>query len=76
MCRRAPGPLREAWGVLSRDSSRQDQLSRFEGIGPAVKDPQAYRPQLAERWVAQTRAFATLAQAKDSALALVSSPRP
>ena len=49
---------------------------RFESLGPAVKDPEAYRPQLTERWVAQTRAFATLAQAKDSPLALVDCAPP
>ena len=49
---------------------------RFESLGPAVKDPEAYRPQLTERWVAQTRAFATLAQAKDWPLALVDCAPP
>lgn len=49
---------------------------RFESLGPAVKDPEAYRPQLTERWVAQTRAFATLAQAKDSPLDLVDCAPP
>jgi hypothetical protein len=49
---------------------------KFEGLAPAVKDPEAYLPQLTERWVAQTRAFATLAQAKDSPLDLVDCAPP
>lgn len=43
----------------------------FETPTPSVKDPEAYRATLTERWVAQARAFAVLAQAKESPLVLV-----
>jgi hypothetical protein len=69
----------ESTAALANQVEVKDEPLRsvkFEGLGPAVKDPEAYRPQLTERWVAQTRAFATLAQAKDSPLALVDCAPP
>ena len=71
--------LMESTATLANEVESKDEPLRsvkFESLGPAVKDPEAYRPQLTERWVAQTRAFATLAQAKDSPLALVDCAPP
>jgi hypothetical protein len=59
---------------LSEAAESKDEPLRgvsFDNITPAVKDPEAYRPALTERWVAQARAFAAAAQAKDAPLALV-----
>jgi len=69
----------ESTAAIANEVESKDEPLRsvkFEGMGPAVKDPEAYRPQLTERWVAQTRAFATLAQAKDSPLAPVDCAPP
>jgi len=69
----------ESTAAIANDVESKDEplrSVRFESLGAAVKDPEAYRPQLTERWVAQTRAFATLAQAKDSPLALVDCAPP
>jgi hypothetical protein len=64
---------------LSEAAESKDEPLRgvsFENITPAVKDPEAYRPALTERWVAQARAFAAAAQAKDAPLALVDCAPP
>jgi hypothetical protein len=64
---------------LSEAAESKDEPLRgvsFENITPAVKDPEAYRPALTERWVAQARAFAAAAQAKDAPLVLVDCAPP
>ena len=64
---------------ISQEAESEDEPLRgvsFENITPAVKDPEAYRPALTERWVAQARAFAAAAQAKDTPLVLVDCAPP
>ena len=69
----------EATATISKDSRSKDEPLRavsFEDITPAVKNPEDYRAKLTERWVAQARAFAALAQAKESPLSLVDCAPP
>ena len=71
--------LLELTARISNDARSKDEPLRavkFEDITPAVKNPEAYRGPLTERWLAQARAFATLAQSKDAPLALVDCAPP
>jgi hypothetical protein len=49
---------------------------RFENLQPGLKDPEAFRGELTERWVARARAFASAAQSKDAPLSLVDCTPP
>src|SRR3954453_2822124 len=49
---------------------------RFENLQPGLKDPEAFRGELTERWVARARAFAAAAQSKDAPLSLVDCTPP
>jgi len=49
---------------------------RFENLQPGLKDPEAFRAELTNRWVARARAFATAAQSKDAPLSLVDCTPP
>jgi hypothetical protein len=49
---------------------------RFEELQPGLKDPEAFRGELTERWVARARAFAAAAQSKDAPLSLVDCTPP
>ena len=64
---------------ISQEAESKDEPLRgesFENITPAVKNPEAYRSALTERWVALARAFAVAAQAKEAPLALVDCAPP
>lgn len=49
---------------------------RFENLQPGLKEPEAFRGELTERWIARARAFATAAQSKDAPLSLVDCAPP
>lgn len=69
----------EAMGRIADSSHAQEEplrAARFENLQPGLKDPEAFRGELTERWVARARAFATAAQSKDAPLSLVDCAPP
>jgi Protein of unknown function (DUF541) len=64
----------EATARLADSSHTQEEPLRavsFENPEPGLKDPEAFRAELTDRWVARARAFASAAQSKDAPLSLV-----
>jgi hypothetical protein len=71
--------LLELTARLSEQAEAKEEPLRsvsFANLRPVVKDPEAYRTALMERWIARARAFATLAQAKQAPLFFVDCAPP
>ncbi len=65
-------------GLAESVHTPEEPLSavRFDNLQPGLKDPETFRTELTNRWVARARAFATAAQSKDAPLSLVDCTPP
>jgi len=69
----------EVCARLTESSHSQEEplrAVRFDNLQPGLKEPEAFRSELSERWISRARAFATAAQSKEAPLSLVDCSPP